>query len=188
MSFLRTLLTYGLLLGLTLCLYTTCMWLTRLDTTYLFIGQYLDILIVLAPMGFIVAAIYQQRQQGQLSGLQRVALGIGVMALAEVLYRPYLYLYHTLLNPTWFAAVLALKQAELTAAGRSASTIATELARLQAGQARQAGMFHGFWLSALVLPVLVSLLTWPLSRSRPTKGTLYPPGPSGTDAALKAPI
>ena len=45
-------------------------------------------------------------------------------------------------------------------------------------------MFHGFWLSALVLsalvlPVLVNLLTWPLLRSRPVKGTLYPPGPSG---------
>jgi hypothetical protein len=179
MSFLRTLLTYGLLLGLTLCLYTTVMWLTRLDTRHLLIGQYLDILILLAPVGFIVAAIHQQRRQGQLSGLRRVALGIGVMALAEMLYRPYLYLYHTLINPTWFAAVLALKQAELTAAGRSAVTIATELARLQAGQARQAGVFNGFWLSTLVLPVLVSLLTWPLLRSRPAKATMHPPGPSG---------
>lgn len=100
MSFLRTLLTYGLLLSLTLGLYTALMWLTRLDTTYLFIGQYLDILITLAPVGFIVTAIHQQRRQGQVSGLRRVALGIGVMALAEMLYRPYLYLYHTLINPT----------------------------------------------------------------------------------------
>jgi hypothetical protein len=179
MSFLRTLLTYGLLLGLTLCLYTTLMWLTRLDTTYLFIGQYLDILIMLAPVGFIVATIHQQRRQGPLSGLRRVALGIRVIALAEMLYRPYLYLYHTLINPTWFAAVLALKQAELSVAGRSAATIATEMARLQAGQAQQAGMFHGFWLSALGRPALVSLLTWPLLRSRPAKGTKYTPGLNG---------
>lgn len=87
------------------------------------------------------------------------------MALAETLYRPYLYLYHTVLNPTWFSAVLALKRTELTAA-----VIATELARLQAGPARQAGMFHGFWLSALVFPVLVTLLTWPLVRNRPAGG------------------
>ncbi|AHJ95394.1 hypothetical protein [Hymenobacter swuensis] len=62
MSFPRTLFTHGLLLGLTLCLYATLMWLTRLATTYLSIGQYLDIHIMLAPVGFIIAAIHQQRR------------------------------------------------------------------------------------------------------------------------------
>jgi hypothetical protein len=170
MSFLRTLLTYGLLLGFLLGLYTTVMWLTELDTTYLATGQYLDIAVMLLPVGCIAAAIHQQRRQGHLSGLRRLALGVGVMALGELLYRPYLHLYHTVLNPSWFSAVLSLKRAELTAAGGSAATIAAELARLQAGQAQQAGMFHGLWLSALALPVLVSLLTWPLLRNRPTKG------------------
>ena len=169
MPFLRALPTYGLLLGLLLGLYTTLMWLTRLDTTYLATGQYLDLAVVLLPVGCIAAATHQQRRQGHLSGVRRVALGVGVMALAELLYRPYLYLYHTVLNPTWFAAVLALKRTELTAAGRGAASIATELARLQAGQAQQAGMFHGFWLSALVLPVLVTLLLWPVLRNRPAK-------------------
>ena len=175
MHFLRTLLTHGLLLGLSLSLYTTLMWLTRLDTTYLFIGQYLDMLIVLAPVGFIVAAIHRQCRQDHISGLQRVALAVGVMALAEVLYRPYLYLYHRVINPTWFAAVLALKQAELAAAGQSPATMATTLAHLQATQAAQTGMFHGFWISALLLPVLVSLLTWPFLRNRTAKGPTHLP-------------
>jgi hypothetical protein len=168
MPFLRTLLTYGLLLGLLLGLYTTFMWLTRLDTTYLATGQYLDLAAVLLPVGCIIAAIHQQRRQGHLSGLRRVALGVGVMALAELLYRPYLYLYHTVINPTWFSAVLALKRTELLAAGRSAATIAAELARLQTNHSQQTSMFHGFWLSALALPVLVTLLTWPLLRNRTT--------------------
>jgi hypothetical protein len=62
--------------------------------------------------------------------------------------------------------VLALKQTELTTAGRSAASIAAELARLQTSHGQQAGMFHGFWLSALVLPVLVTLLLWPVLRNR----------------------
>lgn len=166
MPFVRTLFTYGLLLGLLLGLYTTFMWLTRLDTAYLATGQYLDLAVVLLPVGCVVAAIHRQRRQGHLSGLRRVALGVGVMALAELLYRPYLYLYHTVINPTWFSAVLALKRTELLAAGRSAASIAAELARLQTSHAQQAGMFHGFWLSALGLPVFVALLTWPLLRNR----------------------
>lgn len=166
MSFLRTLFTYGLLLGLLLGLYTTLMWLTRLDTTYLATGQYLDLAVVLLPVGCLAAAIHRQRQQGYLSGVRRVALGVGVMALAELLYRPYLFMYHTVINPAWFSAVLALKRTELTAAGGSAASIATELAYLQASQAQQAGMFHGFWLSALVMPVLVTLLLWPVLRNR----------------------
>lgn len=76
MPFLRTLLTYGLLLGLLLGLYTTLMWLTRLDTTYLATGQYLDLAVVLLPVGCIAAATHQQRRQGHLSGVRRVALGV----------------------------------------------------------------------------------------------------------------
>lgn len=169
MPFLRTLLIYGSLLGFLLGIYTTLMWLTRLDTTYLATGQYLDQAVVLLPVGCIVGAIHQQCWQGYLSGLRRIVLGVGVMALGELLYRPCLYLYHTVINPTWFAAVLALKCTELIAAGRGAATITAELARLQASHAQQAGMFHGFWLSALALPVLVTLLTWPLLRNRTTE-------------------
>lgn len=63
MPLLRTLLTYGLLLGL----YTTLMWLTRLDTTYLAIGQYLDMAVLLLAVGCLVAAIRQQRRLGYTS-------------------------------------------------------------------------------------------------------------------------
>lgn len=172
MPFLRTLLTHGLLLALLLSLYTTLMWLTRLDTTYLAVGQYFDIAVTLLPVGFIVAAIHRQRGLGHLSGPGRVALGVGVMAVAEALYRPYLHLYHTVINPTWFSFVLALKRTELAAAGQSTARIATELARLQASQMQQAGIYHGFWLSALVFPALVVLLTWPLLRNRPAAPAL----------------
>ena len=173
MSFLRTLLTYGLLLGLSLVVYTTLMWLTRLDTIHLSIGQYLDILVVLAPVGFIVAAIHRQQRQHHLSGLRRVALAVGVMVLAEMLYRPYLYLYHEVINPTWFDAVLTLKRMELTASGSSPATIAAALADMQAAHAAQAGMFHGFWLSALLLPIVISLLSWPFLRNQAATETSF---------------
>ena len=177
LSFLPTIVRYGLLLGASLCLYTTLMWLTRLDTTYLAVGQYLDIAVVLLPITLIAAAVRQQirqapsvRQQIRQAPLrwwQRLSVGVGVGVVAELVYRPYLALYHAYLNPTWFSFVVALKRAELSAAGQGAAGIAAELARLQAAHVRQAGMFSGFWVSALVLPALVALLTLPFWRRRP---------------------
>ncbi|GAA3997818.1 hypothetical protein GCM10022408_05720 [Hymenobacter fastidiosus] len=164
---LKTVVTYGLVLGFSLCLYTTLMWLTRLDTIYLATGQYLDVAVVVLPVGVLAAAINRQRRRAYLPGWQRVGLALGVAIVAELVYRPYLALYHNWLNPEWFSFVLALKRAELLAAGRNAAAIAAELARLQATHARPAGVFSGFWISALVLPALVALLTLPFLRNRP---------------------
>ncbi len=164
--FLKNVVTHGLVLGFALCLYTTVMWLTRLDTIYLATGQYLDIAVAVLPVGVLAAAIQRQRRRAYLPLWQRVSVAIGVAVVAELLYRPYLALYHTYLNPEWFSYVLALERVELLAAGRNATTIATELAQLQATQARQAGVFSGFWVSTLVLPTFVALLTWPLLLNR----------------------
>ncbi len=165
--FLRNLVHHGLVLGLGLCLYTTIMWLTRLDTRYLAAGQYLDMAVVVLPVGVLAAAMNRQRQRAYLPGWQRVGLAIGMGVVAELLYRPYLALYHHYLNPEWFSWVLALKRTELLAAGHGAATVAAELAQLQAAHARQTGVFSSFWVSALVLPALVALLTWPFLRNRP---------------------
>ncbi|MBC8084999.1 MAG: DUF4199 family protein [Hymenobacter sp.] len=167
LSFLPTIIRYGLLLGVSLCLYTTLMWLTRLDTTYLAVGQYLDIAVILLPISLIAAAIRQLLRRAPLRWWQRLGVGVGVGVVAELVYRPYLALYHAYLNPTWFSFVVALKKAELSAAGQSAAHITAELARLQAAHVRQAGMFSGFWVSALVLPALVALLTLPFWHRRP---------------------
>lgn len=165
--FLKNVVTHGLVLGVALGLYTTLMGLTRLDTAYLATGQYLDMAVVVLPVGVLAAAINQQRRRAYLPLWQRVGVAIGVGVVAETLYRPYLALYHTYLNPEWFSYVLALKRAELLEAGRNATAIAAELTQLQAAHTRQAGAFSGFWVSALVLPTLVALLTRPFLRNYP---------------------
>ncbi|NQX80544.1 MAG: hypothetical protein HRT66_00915, partial [Flavobacteriaceae bacterium] len=56
-STIKTSLKYGIIMGLSFCLYTILMWLTKLDSTYLNIGQYLDMLIILLPILVIFKAI-----------------------------------------------------------------------------------------------------------------------------------
>lgn len=59
------------------------------------------------------------------------------------------------------------KRADLQAVGRHVAAIAAELARLQAALARQAGIFSGIWVSALLLSTFVALLPLPLLPNRP---------------------
>ncbi len=163
---LKNVVAHGCVLGVALCLYTTGMWLTRLDTLYLATGQYLDMAVVVLPVAVLAAAINRQRRRAYLPVWQRVAVAVGVGVVAEVLYRPYLALYHAYLNPEWFSFVLALKRTELLAASRTATAVAAALAKLQAAHARQAGVFSGLWVSAGVLPTFVAFLTLPLLPNR----------------------
>ena len=157
---------FGVLLGLSLCLYTTLMWLTRLDSTHLGVGQYLDIAVGLLPIGLILSAISEQRKVGRLTIWHRLGVAVGVGLLAQVLYAPFLYCYHTYIKPDWFSFVLATKRAELAAAGQSAPAIAAELARRQVAHARQVGLFSGFVPAAVVFPVLVALLSLLFVRNK----------------------
>ena len=61
------------------------------------------------------------------------------------------------------------KRAELLAVGRHVAAIAAELARLQAALARQAGIFSGIWVSALLLSTFVALLPLPLLPLLPNR-------------------
>lgn len=157
---------FGALLGLGLCGYTTAMWLAKLDSTYLRFGQYLDIAIILLPIGVILAAIRKQQAWGKLTLLQRLGVAVGVGIVAQVLYAPFLYAYHTYINPDWFSFVLATKQTELEAAGKEAPAIAAELARMKAAQAQRQGLFSGFLPAAIILPGLVALLSLLFVRNR----------------------
>ena len=152
LSFLLTIFRYGLLLGGSLCLYTTLMWLTRLDTNYLAAGQYLDIAVSLLPIVLIAAAIRQLLRRAPLRWWQRLGVGVGVAVVAELLYRPYLALYHTYLNPGWFSFVLALKRTELLAAGRSAAAIAAELANSRRSMPGRRGCFRASGFRQVYFP------------------------------------
>ncbi len=52
---------YGIIMGLGFCLYTTIMWLTKLDSTHLKVGKYFDILIILLPISIILIAIKKRK-------------------------------------------------------------------------------------------------------------------------------
>ena len=86
------------------------MWLTKLDTTYLNIGQYFDMAIILLPISMIFWAIKQETNAYKVSIIQRIGIAIYVSAISYLIYNPYLYAYHHFINPEWYTAVLDLKE------------------------------------------------------------------------------
>ncbi|WP_092895012.1 DUF4199 domain-containing protein [Algoriphagus aquimarinus] len=160
-SFFKSTLKQGIIMGLAFCLYTTLMWLTKLDTTYLSIGQYVDMAIILLPIVMIFWAIKQETNSYQVSIIQRIGIAIFVSAISYLIYNPFLYTYHHFINPDWFGAVLNLKEVELTAVNVPQEEITATLENMKTSSVAQADLFRLSSLipSVVVIPTLVALLS-----------------------------
>lgn len=160
-NFLKTTYKYGIIMGLGFCLYTTLMWLTKLDTNYLSIGQYFDMAIIALPIGVIFKAIYEENKSYPVTIMERIGIAIFVGFISFLIYDPFLYVYHNYINPTWFNAVLDLHESTLKAAGVDAVEITKQLDAEKAMNAKQTGVFKlgPFIASVLVLPTLIALIS-----------------------------
>jgi hypothetical protein len=153
---------YGVLMGLGFCLYTIVMWLTKLDSTYLNIGQYFDMAIILLPLSIISLGIYKQNKLRGATLLQRVFIAILIGMVSFIIYDPFLYFYHNVINPEWFSSVLTLKEVELTKANVSPDLIDEQLQRMKASSVANTGVFKlsSIIASVIVLPVLISFISF----------------------------
>ena len=160
-TFLKTTYKYGIVMGLGFCLYTTLMWLTKLDTNYLSIGQYFDMAIIALPIAVIFKAINEENKSYPVTVMERIGIAIFVGLISFLIYDPFLYVYHNYINPTWFNAVLDLHENTLKAAGMDAVEITKQLDAEKAMNAKQAGVFKlgPFIASVLVLPTLLGLIS-----------------------------
>lgn len=159
--FYKSALRQGIVMGLCFCLYTTLMWLTHLDSTYLSIGQYFDIAIIILPIAIILNAIKKERDLHPVTIFQRFAIAIFIGAVSYLIYDPFLYVYHHYINPDWFASVLHLKEMELKASGVSGEKTIVILQKMKTSDIAKAGLFR--WSAAipsvLILPSLIALLS-----------------------------
>lgn len=164
----------GLILGFGFCLYTTIMWLTKLDTTYLKFGQFVDMAIIILPIVMIFWAIRQENNINQVTIVQRIVIAIFVGAVSYLIYDPFLYLYHHSLNPYWFNSVLNLKNTELRAANISEDKIIDALEKMKDSKVAQSSLFSLSTLvpSVLIVPTLIALFSVIFIRGKGKKQKL----------------
>jgi Protein of unknown function (DUF4199) len=167
-SFIKSTYKYGIMMGLGFCLYTTFIWLTKLDTNYLNIGQYLDTAIIALPIAIIFMAINHENKAYPVTILQRIGIAIFVGLISFLIYDPFLYAYHNYINPTWFNAVLELHANTLKASGMAAEDIAKQLDLEKNMNAKQAGLFKlgPFVASVIVLSTLIALISFLFIKSK----------------------
>lgn len=152
---------YGVLMGLGFCLYTTIMWLTKLDTEFLEIGQYFDIAIIILPILMINLAIKKANNVVRLNVGKRIVLSIWVGLISFAIYQPFLYLYHNSINPSWFDAVLELKKSEMIASHFSSNEITQTLKNMQEQNLKSNRLFSlaAFVPSVFIIPILLSIIS-----------------------------
>ncbi|MDI9257906.1 DUF4199 domain-containing protein [Flavobacterium sedimenticola] len=160
-SILRITIKQGVIMGLCFCVYTITMWLTKLDSTYLRVGQYFDVAIILLPIIMIFWAIREALNLYQITVFQRIFVAIFVGAVSFLIYDPFLYLYHNYINPEWFTAVLNLKEVELKASDVSQIEITNTLQKMSNANINQSGIFKLSTLipSVIIIPTLIALVS-----------------------------
>jgi hypothetical protein len=168
MKLLKTNFRYGVIMGLGFCVYTTFMWLTKLDSTYLHIGQYFDMAIILLPIAVIFWAIQKAGIVERVTIPRRIAIAIFVGLVSFVIYDPFLYCYHHVINPGWFDSVVRLREIELEREHTDPIVIAEQLKSMKNSGVAQAGLFRlsAFIPSVVVIPTLIALLSVVLIRRR----------------------
>lgn len=157
---------YGVYLGIAMCLYTIFMWLIGLDTKYLAAGQYLDIAVIILPLGFTFLAIWKKSKETELTFFKRIRCGLIVNLVSFLIYAPFLSIYHHFINPDWLKYVLALKEKEMTAQNIAPEKINETLKAIAASSNDFNFIVSGFIAGVIIFGLIFSLLTTPFIRSR----------------------
>ena len=155
-------------MGLWFCLYTTIMWLTKLDSTHLKVGKYFDILIILLPISIILITIKKENSLSKLNISQRIFIAIYVSAISFIIYAPFIYCYHNYVNPDWFNFVLDLKKEELISTNTPKTQIDTILNEMKIVNDAQNKLFRLSALipSVIIIPSIIALFSLVFIRNK----------------------
>lgn len=152
---------YGAIMGGIFCLYTTIMWLTKLDTTFLKYGRYIDSLIIILPISIIFKAIWKENKFYRVSIIKRFKIAILIGGVSYLIYHPFLYIYHTHINPEWFNSVINLKEVELKAENMTHDQINITLQKMKSLNVVQSQLLNlqSLISSVIIIPILIALLS-----------------------------
>lgn len=161
LTFTKSTLKQGIVMGLGFCLYTTIMWLTKLDSKFLNYGQYLDIAIILLPIVMIFSAIRQENKIYKITLIKRIVIAVYVGLVSFLIYDPFLYVYHHFINPEWFNSVLNLEKMKLITENIPQNQILEKLQKMKASNIARAELYRleVFLPTVIIIPSIIAFVS-----------------------------
>jgi hypothetical protein len=173
-SKLRIPLKWGLILAVSVCVWTLLVHALGFYTVDLQSGQYADIAATILPIAAIFLAIREQRDAASPPALS-MGQGVGTGLLTGLVSGPFtavfLWIYHHYINPRWLDHLEAFERSKLAAAGASAADIGKRIAAVRESGS-DASQLTGALIGTVVISLVIAVVcTVILKRKRRAPGT-----------------
>jgi hypothetical protein len=167
----RIAVTWGLILGSCLLLWTAVVHLLGIYTVHVEYAAMFDTVVTVIPVAALTLALLERRraQAGALAFYDGVMTGLVVVAVSAPITLAGMWFYHHYVNPDWLTILVDYERRKLTAAGVSSDKVAESLVQLQlSGDDRRQliGGFIGTMAMGLVLSIIITAMLKFIPRLR----------------------
>jgi hypothetical protein len=135
-------------------------------TTNLAAGQIADRVVIVLPIAAIALALRERARAGvpPLRFVTALAVGAGVGLVSAVIFTPFLWWYHHVMNPAWLDHLIAFERKTLAAAGTAVADIERAIENTRRGATDSAQITGGF-VGSLIMSVVVAAVLWMVMRA-----------------------
>ena len=162
---------WGVLLALTIILWTLGVHLLGFYTDRIQYAALVDQVVLVLPLTIRTLALLEERRRrgGTLPFGPGVLLGTAVAAVSAPFTIGSLWYYHHHINPEWVSYLTTYEGQKLSTLGVPLDQIAARITQLQQGAADRSqiiGGLVGTLLMGLVLALVITLALWTIDRPR----------------------
>jgi hypothetical protein len=160
---------WGLVLGVALCLWTLLLHVLGFYTTRLGAGQVADMIVTILPLVAVALALLERRRAtARLQARDALLTGLALGVVSALISVPFLWWYHTTVNPEWVNLLVQWRTQQMTTAGSSAQEIAAAVESLRRGGTNGAQAAAGV-IGSVMISLGFSLVGWLILRVFPRR-------------------
>jgi hypothetical protein len=156
-------------LGGAFCLWTLLLHVLGFYTTRLGAGRVADMIVTILPLAAVALALLERRRAtARLKAGDALLTGLALGVVSALISVPFLWWYHTTVNPEWLNLLVHWRMQQMTTAGSSAQEIAAAVDSLRRGGTNGAQAVAGV-LGSVVISLVLSFVGWLILRALPRR-------------------
>lgn len=156
---------WGIILGITICVWTLALHALGFYTTAIARGQIADIVATAFPIATIVFALRERLRENPLSFAQVVSTAFILGMVSVAITIPFFWWYHHVLNPEWSELIVAHIRESMLAASASPGDIEAAVAS-QRSSATDAAQLTGAIIGTALFSTVIGLVAGAVLKLR----------------------